>query len=410
MTEQYETLSEPVRKAMRRSLTSGRGMLGRRTFLGAAGAVAGMGALSACGIPPAGKESEGGKSSDASDKEKVVNFSNWPLYIDVDEKTKRRPSLEAFTKRTGIKVKYKQDINDNNEFFGKVKPQLAAGQDTGRDLICLTDWMAARLIRLGWAEKLDPANLRNAYANLEQHHRNPGWDPGRTYSYPWAGVMTVVAYNKKATKGKKIESVEQLLEDKSLRGRVTMLTEMRDTMGMVLLDMGKKPEDFTADDFAAAIAKVQKAVDNKQIRKFTGNEYGQELANGDIAACVAWAGDLIQLQVDSPDIEFVIPDAGFILANDNLMVPAKARHKKNAELLIDHYYRPDMAAELAAYVTYVSPVAGVKEELAKIDKDLANNPLIIPDAKMSAKAHGFRALSAKEETAFEEKFSKLIGA
>lgn len=408
--ESYESPPPAVLAAMRRSLTSGRSALTRRSMLAAAGGLAGAGALSACGIPAA-TGSEGTTTRDDSDKDKTLNFSNWPLYIDVEEDNENvRPSLRAFTRATGVKVKYTEDIDDNDSFFGKIKPQLAAGQDTGRDLIVLTDWMAARLIRLGWVEKLDPANVPNAFANLEQRFRNPDWDPGRAYSYPWQGIQAVIAYNAKATGGKKVTSVTQLLEDSSLKGKVTLLTEMRDTMGLTLLDMDTAPEKVTEDQYDAALARIQKAVDSKQIRKFTGNEYGQELASGDIAACVAWAGDLIQLQADSPDIKFVIPESGYMTSTDNLLVPRKARHKKNAERLINYYYRPDVAAQLAAYVNYVSPVRGVGEELAKLDEDAANNPLIIPDAEMAAKAHAFRALSAKEEQRFESKFAKLIGA
>lgn len=406
----YEGLSEPVRKAWERSLTNGRAALSRRHLLGAGLAVAGAGALSACGIPAATGTSGATTTDDRSDKDKSLVFSNWQLYIDQSDDKKHIPTLEAFEKHYGIKVDYTDDITDNVEFFAKIKPQLAAGQSTGRDLVVLTDWMAGRMIRLGWAQTLDPAYLPHAYSNLEQRFRNPDWDPGRAHSYPWAGIATVIAYNSKVLKDKKVGSITQLLEDPDLKGRVAMLSEMRDTIGMTLLDMGKKPESFTADDFDGALAKVQKAVDNKQIRQFTGNEYTDGLASGNIAACLAWAGDLVQLQVDNPEIEFVVPKAGYLTSTDNMLVPAKAKHRRNAELLMDWYYRPRVAAELAAWVNYITPCAGVKEELLKIDKDVANNPLIIPDAAMAAGAHAFRSLSSKEETAFEAKFAKLIGA
>jgi spermidine/putrescine transport system substrate-binding protein len=372
--------------------------------------VAGAGALTSCGIPAATGTQSGVKTDDLSDKDKSLVFSNWQLYIDTSDDEKHMPTLEAFEKHYGIKVKYTDDITDNVEFFAKIKPQLAAGQSTGRDLVVLTDWMAGRMIRLGWAQTLDPQYLPHAYTNLEQRFRNPDWDPGRAHSYPWAGIATVVAYNSKVLKGKKVSSVSQLLDDPDLKGRVAMLSEMRDTVGMTLLDMGKKPESFTADDFDAALARVQKAVDNKQIRQFTGNEYTDGLASGNIAACLAWAGDLVQLRADNPEIEFVIPKAGYLTSTDNMLIPAKATHRKNAELLMDWYYRPEIAAELAAWVNYITPCTGVKEELLKIDKDVANNPLIIPDAAMTAGAHAFRSLSSTEETTFESKFAKLIGA
>ncbi|WP_394429850.1 polyamine ABC transporter substrate-binding protein [Streptomyces sp. SGAir0957] len=417
--EQYEPdrLSPAQVAAVRRSVahSRARAALSRRSLLrasaGGALAVGGLGALTGCGIPAAGKSQGGISSEDHSAKEKEVNFSNWTEYIDMSDDEKHRPSLEAFTKRTGIKVKYTEDINDNVEFFGKIKPQLAAGQDTGRDILVLTDWLAARLIRYGWVQKLGPAHLPHAYTNLAGQFRNPDWDPGRAYSYPWQGIATVIAYNTKATGGKKITSVSQLLDDPKLKGRVGLLSEMRDTIGMTLLDLGKDPGDFTADDFDAATARIQKALDKKQVRRFTGNDYIADLSKGDLAACLAWAGDVVQLQADNPHVQFAIPDAGYISSTDNMLVPNRARHKTNAEKLMDYYYEPAVGAELAAWINYVTPLdsAVVKPELLKIDKDVANDPLIVPDKAMSAKAHSFRSLTAKEETAFEEKFARLTG-
>ncbi|MFG3077217.1 spermidine/putrescine ABC transporter substrate-binding protein [Streptomyces sp. NPDC048225] len=414
--EQYEPdrLSTAQVAAVRRSFRSGRAALTRRSLLrastGGALAAGGLGLLSGCGIPAAGKAEGGVSAEDHSKEEKQVRFSNWTEYMDVDESGRRHPTLDAFTKRTGVKVTYTEDINDNSEFFGKIQPQLAAGQETGRDIIVLTDWLAARLIRLGWVQKLDPANLPHAFANLSPQFRTPDWDPGRAYSYPWQGISTVIAYNKKALDGIEVGTVSDLLDNPKLKGRVGFLTEMRDTMGMTLLDMGKDPARFTDDDYDAAIARLQKGVDRGQIRRFTGNDYTSDLSKGDFAACLAWAGDVVQLKADNPDIDFVIPDSGYVTSSDNMLIPNKARHKTNAERLIDYYYEPGPAAELAAYINFVCPVDGVKDDLAKIDEDAANNPLIIPDKAMQAKSRSFRSLSAKEETAYEEKFAKLTGA
>ncbi|MEU9391433.1 spermidine/putrescine ABC transporter substrate-binding protein [Streptomyces sp. NPDC048324] len=414
--EQYEPdrLSPVVAAAMRRSLRNGRAAMTRRSLMrasaGGALALGGLATLSGCGIPAAGKTSGGVSADDHSAKEKVVNFSNWPEYIDVDDSEKHHPTLDAFRKRTGISVKYTEDINDNDEFFGKIQPQLAAGQDTGRDLIVLTDWLAARMIRLGYVQKLDSSNLPHAYANLSEQFRSPDWDPGRAYSYVWQGISTVIAYNKKALDGVEVKSISDLLDNPKLKGRVGFLTEMRDSVGMTMLDMGKDPGKFTADDYDAVIARLQKAVDKGQIRRFTGNDYTSDLSKGDFAACVAWGGDIVQLQADNPDVGYVIPDSGYMTSTDNMLIPNKARHKTNAERLIDYYYEPEPAAELAAYINYVSPVAGVVPYLAKIDKSAAKNPLIVPDKAMQAKSHAFRSLSAKEETAFQQKFAKLTGA
>ncbi|MFF2850492.1 PotD/PotF family extracellular solute-binding protein [Streptomyces sp. NPDC058001] len=408
-----EPLSSAQVAAMRRSMRNGRASLSRRSLLrattGGALAVGGIAALSGCGIPAAANKSGGVSSEDHSAKEKRVNFSNWTEYMDVDDSGRKHPTLDQFRERTGITVKYTEDINDNVEFFGKIKPQLAAGQDTGRDLINVTDWLAARIVRFGWAQKLDASNLPHAFANLSDQFRSPDWDPGRAYSYPWAGIPTVIACNKKALDGIEVTSVSDLLDNPKLKGRVGLLSEMRDTMGLTLLDMGKDPGKFTDDDFDAAVARIQKAVDKSQVRRFTGNDYTSDLAKGDLAACMAWAGDIVQLQADSPDIVFVIPESGYMISSDNLLVPIKARHKENAERLIDYYYEPKAAAELAAYINFVCPVDGVHDELAKIDQKAADNPLIIPDKAMAAKSHAFRSLSSKEETAYEAKFAKLTG-
>ncbi|WP_406725257.1 spermidine/putrescine ABC transporter substrate-binding protein [Streptomyces sp. GD-15H] len=414
--EQYEPDRLPPARpaAVRSGFRTGRAAPSRRSLLRAATggvlAAGGLGTLSACGIPAAGTTRGGVPAEDRSKEEKTVSFSNWTEYMDVDESGRRHPTLDAFSGRTGIRVKYTEDINDNTEFFGKIKPQLAAGQDTGRDLIVLTDWLAARLIRLGWVQKLDPSNLPHAFTHLSPQFRNPDWDPGRAYSYPWQGISTVIAYNRKALDGIEVKTLSDLLDNPELKGRVGLLTEMRDTMGMTLLDMDKDPAKFTADDYDAAIARIQKAVDKSQIRRFTGNDYTADLTKGDLAACLAWAGDIVQLKADNPDIDFLIPDSGYLTSSDNLLIPNKARHKTNAERLIDYYFEPQPAAELAAYINFVCPVDGVKDELAKIDEDAANNPLILPDQAMQAKSRAFRSLNSEEEPAFEARFAKLTGA
>ena len=305
-----------------------RGMLTRRSMLYASGGLGVASLLAACGSGSSGGAAGGtstspstaasvagssaapsGGGDDKSDTEKVVNWSNWPEYIDVDDKTKKHPTLDEFTAATGIKVNYTEDVNDNDEFFAKIKPQLDAGRDTGRDTFCLTDWMASRLIQLGWVQKLDKTNIPNA-ANLEDALVNVEFDKGRVYSLPWQSGFTGIAYNPASTGGKKVESVDQLLTDPALKGKVTLLTEMRDTIGLVMLAQGKDPSNFTDDDFNAAIADIQAAKDKGQIRSFTGNDYAKGLASGDIAACFAWTGDVVQLQADNPKLGYVLPSTG----------------------------------------------------------------------------------------------------
>ena len=356
-----------------------RGLVSRRALMmGAAGL--GVTALAACGsggrsLPACQRLSHAQRqkaAQDMSDTEKVINWSNWTEYIDVTEDGKSRPTLDAFTKQTGIKVNYTEDYNDNDEFYAKVRPLLAAGQDTGRDVWCSTDWMVARLIRQGYVQKLDLANIPNA-KNLEESLKNVEFDPGRLYSLPWQSGFAGIGYNLKATGGKKIETIEQLLTDPALKGKVTLLLEMRDTVGLVLLEQGKDPANFTDADFDAAIAMIQKAKDAGQLKGFTGNDYTDGLSKGDIAACVAWTGDVVQLQFANPDVGYALPEKGFTLWSDNFVIPALAKHKKNAETLINYYYDPAVMAQVEAWVNYIPPVKGTKEALTKDDPETASN-------------------------------------
>jgi spermidine/putrescine transport system substrate-binding protein len=390
-----------------------RGLLSRRTLmLGAAGL--GVTTLAACGSkgrsPSAGGTSASAKAAqDMSDSEKLVNWSNWPEYIDVDDKTQKRPTLDAFTKQTGIKVNYTEDYNDNDEFYAKVRPLLAAGNDTGRDVWCSTDWMVARLIRQGYVQKLDLANIPN-HGNVEDSLKNVEFDPGRLYSLPWQSGFAGIAYNPKATGGKKVESVDQLLTDPSLKGKVTLLSEMRDSVGLVMLAMGKDITKFTDADFDAALAEIKKAKDAGQLRGFTGNEYTKPLAAGDIAACIAWTGDVVQLQAENPALGYVLPQTGCTLWSDNFVIPAMAKHKKNAETLINYYYDPKVMAQVVDYVNYISPVKGTKDVLVKEDPDVAKNQLIFASEETLSRAHVFRGLTPAEETKYSAAWADLTAS
>ncbi len=394
-----------------------RGLVSRRSAMMGAAGVGAAAFLAACGS--AGKNASTGGASgattapktaaaakDLSDTEKVVNWSNWTEYIDTSEDGKSRPTLEAFQKQSGIEVKYTEDYLDNDEFYAKVRPLLDGGKDTGRDVWCSTDWMVARLIRQGYVQKLDLANIPNA-KNLDASLKDVEFDPGRLYSLPWQSGFAGIGYNLKATGGKKVESMTQLLTDPALKGKVTLLTEMRDTVGLVMMEQGKDISKFTDADFQAAIDVIQQAKDAGQIKGFTGNEYTDGLAKGDIAACVAWTGDVVQLQFADPNIQYTLPQKGFTLWSDNFVIPALAKHKKNAEKLIDYYYDPAVMAQVEAYVNYIAPVAGTKEELVKIDESLASNPLIVPPADVLARAQVFRGLSPAEETKYSKMYASI---
>ncbi|MEV2240048.1 spermidine/putrescine ABC transporter substrate-binding protein [Micromonospora sp. NPDC049891] len=377
--------------------------------LGSAALLAAGGTLAGCGTPAAQQTEEGCVSEDLSGTEKTLAFSNWPQYMDVDDDDEsKRPSLDGFVSRSGIQVTYTEDVNDNNEFFGKVQNQLAACQSTGRDIVVLTDWMAARMIRLGWIQKLDKSKLPNVEANLLPSLRNRPFDVDNQLAVPWQSGLAGLAYNGRVTG--EIRTVDELLTRPDLKGKVTALSEMRDTMGLLLMSNGHDPADFTASQFDDALNKLKRAVDSGQIRRFTGNDYAPDLAKGDIAACVGWSGDIIQLGFEDERIKFVVPDSGVMLWSDNMLVPNRANHKANAEELINYYYEPAVAAQLAAYVNYICPVQGAQAEMEKIDPELAENPLIFPDEAMLAKAKVFMALDEQQEREYETKFQQVIGA
>ena len=289
-----------------------------------------------------------------------------------------------------------------------VRNQLADCQPTGRDIMTLTDWMAARMVNLGWLQKLDKTKLPNVEANLVSTLKSPSWDKNRDYSVPWQSGLTGIAYNAKLTK--EVRSFDELLTRPDLKGKISLLSEMHDTMLFMLLLEGADPEDFNSDEYAAAIDRLKKATDSGQVRAFTGNEYAQDLVKGNVVACEAWSGDIIQLQFDNPDIKFVAPEEGLSLWSDNMLVPNKADHKENAEKLMDFYYDPVNAATLAAWVNYICPVDGAKQAMEKIDPSIVDNELIFPTESTLANAKGFMALDQKTEQNYQKQFAAVIGA
>jgi len=383
------------------------GSMSRRRLLQASG-VLGVGlAASACGaVAPQGAPA--GVAIDMSDTDKSVNWSNWPLYLDVDEKTKDYPTLTAFEKQTGITVTYTEDVNDNNEFFAKVRTQLEQGQDIGRDLVVLTDWMAALWIQDGFAQKLDKANIPNA-VNLLPKWQDVSFDPGREYSLPWQSGFGLLGWNiakLKDTLGiSALNSVDQLW-DPQLKGRVTVLSEMRDTMGILIAAQGDNPSSFTEDQWNKAIATLTTQVDNGQIRQVTGNDYAGALESGDVIAVIGWSGDMIQL---GSDFGIALPESGGSLWTDNMEIPALAAHKKNAELVMNYYYDPLVAAQVAAYVQYICPVAGAQEAMAQIDPTLQENPWIFPTPEMLTNSYVFMTLDSDQEIRYQRAFQKAIG-
>ncbi|MET8612113.1 polyamine ABC transporter substrate-binding protein [Streptomyces misionensis] len=392
--------------------TSSRTSPSRRSLLRALGGTAALGALAGCGVPAAYVRPGDRAVTDASATDHRLTWANWPLYIDTDDKNpNRRPTLEAFGKRAGIRVEYVEEINDNDEFFGKISPALMNHQPTGRDLIVISDWMCARFVRLGWVQEMDRAHQPNVAKHLDPLLRSPAFDEGRRFTVPWQSGITGIAYNHRKL-GREIRGVKDLWAS-DLKGRVTLLSGLDESFALLMQGNGVDITRWTADDFHDVCDEVQRQVGRGQIRRFTGNDYTKDLVSGDVLACQAYSGDVIQLQADNPDIRFVVPEEGAELWSDSLMIPNRARHKANAERLIDYYYRPEVAAELAAWVNYVCPVPAAREVLAADpDKDtaaLADNPLIFPDETMRSRLAIARDITSAERVDFARRWNKIVG-
>ncbi|HEY0259240.1 MAG TPA: spermidine/putrescine ABC transporter substrate-binding protein [Lacisediminihabitans sp.] len=379
--------------------------LSRRGLLQGAGIGATALALAACSTGgPAAKPTA---ATDRSATDKSLNWDNWAAYLDQDESGKHYPTLEAFEKQSGFAVKYSVAVDDNNTYYGKVKDQLALGQDIGADVVCLTDWMVSRLIGLGYVQKFDRTKIPNA-KNLSPSLQNPDFDPGRTRSLPWQGGFAGICWNKEKVPGG-LKSVDDLW-DRSLKGRVGVLSEMRDTMGLIMLQNGVDISGKWGDsEFDAAIDVFTKQVNDGQIRNIKGNAYLEDLKSEDTLAAICWSGDITVINAEAGDKwEFAIPTAGGTLWNDNFVIPIGSRKKTGAEELINYYYQPEVAAQVAAWVNYITPVVGAKEAMMDIDPELADNQLIFPSDETLAKAHIFRTLKAAEESKYGAAFQAVL--
>ena len=370
----------------------------RRALVAGAGALGGAALLSSC--------SSGGDEAASAGS---VRWGNWPLYLDYDEETQLYPTLEAFMESTGITAEYFEDYNDNDEFFGKVQAQLKLKEDIGYDLVTPTDWMAARWIRLGYTQKFDTANIPNK-VNILDSLASPSFDPNREQSLTWQGIMAGFGWNtEKNPKG--IRTIDDLFAPQN-KGKIVVLSEMRDTIGIILRSQGVNLQTVTEDQFMNAVDFMAKKISDGWIRGVKGNEYAVDLTSGDATAVIGWSGDMFILAAENEGkFDFAIPDSGGTISGDNLMIPstASAEGKANAEKLINFYYDPVIAAEVAAYVNYVCPVKGAQEEMEKIAPDLASSPYIFPDAATSKKLSVFRSLTPAEETTWSEAYQKAAG-
>ena len=403
-------LAELVKMSRRKTLT-------RRTALaGAAGVGAALG-LAACA--PAGDG--GGATSEAlvpatdvSDSEKVLVWYNWPGYMDLSEDELSQPTLDRFQEQSGITVEYLEEYNDNDEWYGINRNELIAGKDVGADLICPTDWLAARLVTDGQVQKLDSANIPNK-SNVAPAYLGAAYDPNRDYTLPYQGILGGIAYNKELYKELTGNEAPKTVEDlwaAELNGRIVLISEMRDTVGVVAQAKGIKIADassLTEDAFMGVIDDLAALFADGKIRAFAGNEYIDGFANDEYVAGIVWSGDVVQMNFSAgfDKYGFFLPESGGTISADMFTVPMGATHKKNAETLMNYYYDPVNAAELAAWVNYITPVVGAYEAAIELDPELAENKLIFPDEAFLASTYAFRALTSQEEQSFATAWGRV---
>ena len=385
----------------------------RRTALAGVGATAAALALAACS--PGGAKKSLSPAKDLSDSQKVVVWDNWPYYMDGNDNP-QSPTIKGFESASGVQVTYNIKIDDNNTYFALIKNQLASGTDTGADTFCLTDWMAGRLITAGYVQPMKYDLMPNVSANYNNAFKTTfaDFDPGRKYSITWKGIVAAVGYNKKLYKqltGKDAPTdlYKDILDNPALKGKVEVLSEMRDTIGIMMAAKGIDPASFTKNDFENTVNEFKKYVANGQIRGIKGNSYIDDYKSGDAVAGIVWAGDLIgaNLELGNDALGIVLLESGSTFACDNYLIPMGATHSKNAMELIDYYFKPEVAAELAlAGVNYVTPVNGAKEIAVAKNPAIGNNPLIFPsDADYASKFKVFRALTPAEDNSFSKLWS-----
>lgn len=368
----------------------------QRAGLGAGAALLAPSLLAACATP-------------GSDE---FTVSNWVSYIDEDDSGNPRgkgTTLYDFQRSTGIKINYLTDFNDNDAYFNKeFSPLLGRGKAIAADIAVPTNWMAARLKTLGWLDELDLSKIPN-HKNLEDIYTNLAWDPGAHYFMPWQAGIGGIAYNPKLT-GFEVKSANDLY-DKRLKGKVTMLTEMRDTVGLTMFAQGSDITKAAPDDINKALDQIAKAAKDGQILKFTGNEYLQGLENQDIAACVAWSGDIYSLD-PALGIKFVVPEEGGTQWFDTMIIPKGAAHKADAEAWMNYVYDPEHAAKITSWVGYNTPVKGVREVLEKEGGDsakLAHNPLVFVSDEVKKRLRVFGTMKQADEIAIQTRFNGITG-
>ncbi len=374
--------------------------LSRRQFIVRAGLLAGFGPglLAACGgddKSSSATEAATDGSAAATSTGGVVRIAAWPFYIENDQNPKKAATIANFIKKTGIDVDYQLAIDDNVSFTAKFEGDLKAGKGIGFDIAQPTSWMASKWIANGWVEPFPVDKIPNK-VNVIDSLASPPWDPDRSKSLPYSLIQTGIAYYPDKIDGE-ITSIKDLFNPK-LKGKITILSEMRDSVGFMLLMMGVKPADAKLEEMLKACEELKKLRDAGQFRKITGNGYIEDLGAGDTAAAMAWSGDVAGIQIDNPDLKWVLPSEGGILSSDTLIIP-KGGNTDTAAAWINYLYDPTVSGPLFEAINYGSPVKGAADSMTAEAKA---NPVInpAPDAALYA----WRDLTDDEQNQVDEAF------
>jgi spermidine/putrescine transport system substrate-binding protein len=383
-------------------LTSRRRFIGGGTAVAAA-AILGPSFLAACSSDKSasGPSSEAPQApdDDGSKATGKLRVSNWPLYM-------ADGFVAAFQTATGLTVDYKEDFNDNEEWFAKNKEPLSRKQDIGADLVVPTQFLAARLNALGWLNRISDSRWTNM-KNLRTDLLEGKADPGRKYTAPYMSGMVGIAYNKAAT-GRDITKVDDMW-DPAFKGKVSLLSDTQDGLGMFLMSQGHSPEDPTLETVQKAVDVIKEQKDKGQIRRFTGNDYADDLAAGNIVVAQAYSGDVVQLQKDNPDLKFVVPESGSSTFVDTMVIPYTTQNQKAAEEWINYVYDRANYAKLIAATRYVPVLSDMADALNKVDPELAKNPLINPPKETLDKLKAWAPLTDEQTQEFNKAYAAVTG-
>jgi spermidine/putrescine transport system substrate-binding protein len=356
--------------------------------------------LAACGSDLGG----GGGNEDVTTAEATGDvsgelvISQWPFYID-------RKTVSEFEKESGVKVRYIEDVNDNNEIFAKLRPDLQNGESADRSIVVVSEWMAKRMWDLGYLQKLDKDAIPTVNENLLPDLQSTTIDPDRDFTVPWQSGFTGLVVNTK--EAPEVDEINDIFDPK-YKGKVTVLTELRDTVPMLLLAAGVPLEEATTQDWLDAIDKLEGAVKSGQIRKLTGNDYTDDIARGDAVMAIGWSGDAFQLRFDNPDIDFVKPTDGCLIWSDSMVIPVGAPNPDAAYAFMEYVYEPENQAQIAAYNNYVTPVQDVQPIIEETDPELADSELIFPSDEYAGECSKFGDPPPDGEQEIEDRWQQLI--